>query len=319
VKIEWKKKDESMLGVIESLFFGFEEILRYSFIKKVLGLGAAVTLFWSVVGFFIWDKLVSFSGYFIDLLPFTMLRSNGAWVLSSFFWFVMVLITFALVVTFFGNLILEKVSKEKYTSYTLLIAFASALFWGIIWFFFGDTLHNGLSRLMNWLPFETVEVSVAYLLAIYFIYSAIIVTLLFVVSFLSEKILKDIQQRVFPYDGLLQEVELEVGKHRLKDIALYALASLIAFPFLFVPLLNFVLQIVLWIWLYKDTLVHDSAAVVFTKVHEEKLKEYKAGFYIISAVSALFNFLPLFNIFAPFYGEAAMYYYMKEIEKEITA
>jgi hypothetical protein len=308
-----------MLGVIESLFFGFEEIFKYSLIKKALGIGAVVTVLWSIIGFFIWDKLLNFGGYFIDLLPFSMLRANGAWVVSSFFWFVMVLITFALVVTFFGNAILERVSKEKYSSYTLLIAFVSAIFWTLVWFFFGDTLHSAFSRLFNWLPFETVERSVEYLLAIYFIYSAIIVTLLFVVSFLSEKIIKDVQQRVFPYDGLLQEDELEVGKHRLKDFILYAIISLVAFPFLFIPVLNFIIQIVLWVWLYKDTLVHDSAALVFNKEKEERLQEYKVGFFVISGVSALFNFLPVFNVFAPFYGELAMYYYMKEIEKEITA
>jgi len=306
-----------MQNVLEAIFFGFSEILNYKTMKRALAIGALVTISWLIIGYFVWSDLVSFVAYFIDLVPFSMLRANGAWILSSFLWFSLVLITFALVLAFFGNMILERVSKEKYSSFSLLVVFVSAAFWSLIWFFKGSYIHAQFLKLFNWLPFETVEASLSYLLGFYFIYSAIIVTMLLVTSFFSQTLLEDIRDKKFPYESLLEEDEVKVNENRLLDILIYAIVSIIAFPLLFIPVLNFFLQLGLWIWLIKDTFVNDSVALVIPAEKRAKLSAYKSGFIIISAVTSLFNFLPVFNIFGPFFGEITMFYYLKEIQKEV--
>ncbi|ADN08508.1 conserved hypothetical protein [Sulfurimonas autotrophica DSM 16294] len=310
-------KQNKMQNILEAIFFGFSGILNYKTMKLALAIGAVVTIIWSVIGYFVWDDLVSFAAYFIDLVPFSMLRANGAWILSSFLWFSLVLVTFALVLAFFGNMILERVSKEKYSSFSLLVVFVSAAFWSLIWFFKGSYIHVQFLKLLNWLPFETVEASLSYLMGLYFIYSAIIVTMLLVTSFFSQTLLEDIRDKNFPYEPLLEEDEVKVSENRLLDILIYAIISIIAFPLLFIPILNFVLQLGLWIWLIKDTFVNDSAALVIPKEKRAKLSEYKGGFLTISVVTSLFNFLPVFNIFGPFFGEIAMFYYLKGIQKEL--
>jgi len=306
-----------MQNIIEAILFGFSAILNYKTIKRALAIGFVVTLIWSAIGYFLWDELVSFGAYFIDLVPFSMLRSNGAWILSFFLWFILVLVSFALILSFFGNMILERISKEKYSSFSLLIVFASAAFWSLIWFFEGSYLHAKFLRLLNWLPFETVQESLAYLLGFYFIYCCIIVTMLLVTSFFSEGLLEDIRDKHFPYEPFLEENEVKVSENRLLDVIIYIVASVIAFPLLFIPVVNLVIQLGLWIWLIKDTFVNDSAALVIPKEKRAKLSEYKSGFFVISAVTALFNFLPIFNIFGPFFGEISMFYYLKQIEKEL--
>ncbi len=310
-------KQNKMQNILEAIFFGFSEILNYKTMKKALAIGALVTISWSVIGYFVWGDLVSFAAYFIDLVPFSMLRSNGAWILSSFLWFSLVLVTFALVLAFFGNMILERVSKEKYSSFSLLVVFVSAALWSLIWFFKGSYIHAQFLKLLNWLPFETVEASLSYLMGLYFIYSAIIVTMLLVTSFFSETLLEDIRDKNFPYEPLLEEDEVKVSENRLLDILIYTVVSIAAFPLLFIPILNIVLQLGLWIWLIKDTFVNDSAALVIPKEKRAKLSEYKSGFIVISAVTSLFNFLPVFNIFGPFFGEITMFYYLKGIQKEL--
>ncbi len=214
-------------------------------------------------------------------------------------------------------MILEKVSKEKYSSFSLLVVFVSAAFWSLVWFFKGSYIHTQFLKLLNWLPFETVEASLAYLLGLYFIYTAIIVTMLLVTSFFSQSLLEDIRDKHFPYEPLLEEDEVKVSENRLLDILIYVVISIVSFPLLFIPVVNFVLQMGLWIWLIKDTFVNDSMALVIPKEKRDKLSEYKSGFITISAVTALFNFLPVFNIFGPFFGEIAMFYYLKEIQKEL--
>ena len=306
-----------MQSIIEAILFGFSEILNYKIMKRALIIGALVTLVWLFIGYMIWDELVSVAAYFIDLVPFSMLRSNGAWILSSFLWFSLVLVTFALILAFFGNMILEKISKEKYSSFSLLIVFASAIFWAFIWFFEGSYIHAQFVRLLNWLPFETVQASLAYLLGLYFIYSAIIVTMLLVTSFYSEALLEDVRDENFPYEPFLEEDEVKASKNRLLDILIYTLLAIAAFPLLFIPVLNFVIQLTLWVWLIKDTFLNDNAPLLIPQEKRAALSEYKAGFITISTVTSFFNFLPVFNIFGPFFGEIAMFYYLREIKKEL--
>lgn len=304
-----------MQDTLEAIIFGFKEILNYRIMKLALFIGVLVTLFWSLFAYLTWSSLVMFSSYFIDLVPFSMLRSNGAWIFSSFIWFSLILVTFALIMLFFGNMILEKISREKYSSFSLLIVFVSTIFWSIIWFYNGDVIHNAFTKLLNWLPFETVQASLAYFMSLYFVYSAIVATMLIVTSFYSETLLSHISSKEYPYDELLEENELQVGAHRARDIGIYLLVSVLAFPLLFIPILNFIVQLGLWIWLIKDTFVSDSVALLIKENEQELLEEHKVNFFILSSFTALFNFLPLFNILGPFFGEIAVFYYIKEIKK----
>ena len=306
-----------MQDIVEAILFGFKEILDYHTMKLALLVGGIVSVFWTLIAYFVWDTLVSISSYFINVLPFSVLRSDGVWLLSSFSWFVLVLITFALFMTFFGSMILEKVSKDRYSVVSLGAVFTSAVFWSIMWFFYSDTIHEKVLNLLNLLPFQTIDASMAYLLSLYFVYGAIIVTMLIATSFFSEDLLKQIKEKHFPYDPILDENELEMAEHRGRDIAIYTLISLVAFPLLFVPVVNFIIQIALWIWIIKDILTTDTAALIIKKENQSKLKEYKVGILTISGVTAVFNFLPVFNIFGPFFGEIAMFHYMKDIKKEM--
>jgi len=306
-----------MQDIAESIIFGFKEILNYHTMKLVLLIGVVVTGVWSLVGYILWDALVGVSSSIIDMVPFSMIRANSAWMLSSLLWFIVVIVTFALILIFFGNTILEKISKEKYSSFSLGIAFSSAVFWAFIWFLNTGVIHTKLVQLMNWLPFQTVEDTLAYLLAFYFVYSGIIVTMLLATSFFSEKFLTNISKKHFPYDRLLEEDEVETSRNRTKDVLIYAIVSLVAFPLLFVPVINFIIQIVLWVWLIKDTFVLDSAALLVKKEQRAKLSEHKTAFFFIGVITALFNFLPVFNLFGPFFGELSMFYYIRLVKKEL--
>jgi hypothetical protein len=305
------------MNVIEAIIFGFSEILSYKVLKRALAIGAAVVIVWSVIGYLLWGPLVSFAAYFLDLIPFSMLRANGAWMLSIFLWSFLVLITFALVMAFFGNVILEKVSKEKYGSTSVLIVLGSAVVWGIVWFIGDGYIHEQFSKLLTYLPFETVEGGLAYLMALYFIYTGIIITLLFVTSMMSESLLHEVQEQEFPYESLLDEDEVEAAKSRILDVSIYVLVSVAAFPLLFIPVVNFVVQLLLWVWLIKDTFLNDTKLLVIPQAKREGLSAYKAGFITLAGVTAMFNFIPILNVFGPFFGEISMFYYLKQIEKEL--
>lgn len=301
-----------MKYVMKSLMVAFKEIITWDIIKFVLLIGTIVTAFWIGVAFLIWDDLVNLSSHIVELIPFSMIRSNGAWMLSSFLWLQLVLVTFALIHAFFGNLILQYVSKEKYSSFSILVLILSALLWGIIWFFEGDYIYNEFLKLLTWLPFETLEKGIAFLIGYYIIYNAIIITMLFVTSILSEPIISSIAKKHFNME-VVKDNLFESIKYTIKDSIIFIIASIVLFPLLFVPIINLIVQVLLWIWLIKDTISIDALSLANKKLDLNLIKEKRAAIWFISFVTALFNFIPILNLFSPFFGEIAMFYYFKSI------
>ena len=301
-----------MKSISRAIIFGFKEILHWHTMKYIISLGIVVSLVWLGIGFALWDYLVSLGAKIIDILPFSMIRSDGAWMLSTFLWFQLTLITFALFFAFFGNIILRKVSKDNYAVFSFVALVLSAILWGVVWFFEGDYIYSQLLKLMTWLPFETVEKSLASLIGVYIIYNAIVVTMLFVTSMFSEVIVKDIEKREFASDEVVRDNLFSTIKYTIKDSIIFVVLSLVALPLLVVPVVNIVLQMTLWVWLVKNTLGYDALALTHKNVDTKLYKQYSKPIWVISLITVMFNFIPVINIFGPFFGIIAMFDYFKE-------
>jgi len=305
-----------MKNAMKAVIFGFNEILKWNTMLYALVSGFLITVVWIGIGVYFWDGLVLLSSRVLELVPFSMVRSNGAWMLSTFLWLQVVLLTFAFIFVFFGNIILRSVSKERYTSFSLLVAGGSAFFWAIVWYFKSDYIYQQFLKLLTWLPFETIEKGVAFLIGFYLIYNAIIVTLLFVTSLFSEPLLVSVEERHFKKDEVVRDHLFRVVGYTIKDSFIFLLVSLIALPLLFIPLLNIFVQIALWIWLIKDTITYDAAALSYEKVDKEALREHRVALWFISLVTALFNFIPVLHLVGPYFGEISMFHYLKSIQKQ---
>jgi len=303
-------------SILHSIIVAFSELFKWDTLRIVLLTGGLVTLFWIGLGYLIWDPLMSISRKIIDLIPFSMIRSNGAWFLSFFLWFQMVLVTFGLFYAFFGNLIMSKFPKEKFTKISFMTIFLSALFWASVWFLMHDKIHQFFNQMLMTFPFETVQNLLATLVGLYIIYNAINVTMLFVASIFSAPIIKYIAKKHFG-----EEVNITLKKwwvsirYTVRDTLIYTILTLLAFPLLFVPVVNIIVQIFLWIWLYKDTISFDAVTIVYEKPDPDIVKKHRFAVWFISFVAVLFNFVPVFNIFGPFFGEIAMFHYFKSIKE----
>lgn len=304
-----------MKNIMNAMIFGFKEILTWNTMKYALLSGFLVSVVWGFIGYLLWDHMIALSSAIIEFVPFSMIRSSGAWMLSTFLWFQLVIITFALIFAFFGNFILRTVSKEKYTSFSIWVILGSAVFWSVVWFFKGEYFYHQFLQLLTWLPFETVEKGIAFLIAFYFIYNAIVVSMIFLASVFSKPLMSSVEKRHFKEDDVVRDHTFKIVGYTLKDSALYLIASLIAFPLLFIPVINILVQTVLWNYLVKDTMSYDAAALVYEEVDTQEIKAKWKGLGIISFVSILFNFVPIFNFFGPFFGEISMFHYLKSLEK----
>ncbi len=306
-----------MKNTMESITVAFKEILSWSTMKYVLISGIIVSAVWIAFGAAIWGFLMAISAKIVEYVPFSMIKSNGAWMLSGFLWLQMVLITFALIYAFFGNIILRKISKDKFASLSVFILIASALFWGAVWFFKGGYIYSQFLRLLNWFPFETVEKSIAFFIAFYLIYNAIIVTMLFVTSIFSEPIIKAVQKRHFNEDEVVRNNTFKSIGYTIKDAVIFTVLSIVLFPLIFVPVLNLFIQIALWIWLVKDTISYDALSLSYQKADKSIIKEHKIAIYFISFITVLFNFVPILNLFSPYFGEIAMFHYFKSLTQNL--
>ncbi len=300
-----------MKEISKAVLFGFKEILNWHTMKYIILSGVVVTLIWMGIGFALWDTLIAVGAKILEMVPFSMVRANGAWMLSTFLWFQITLVTFALIFAFGGNLILRTLSKEKYSMVSILTLLGSALFWGIVWFFKGDYIYTQFLKLLTWLPFETVEKGIAFLIGFYIIYNAIVVSMLFIASIFSEPIIEDIELREFAEDDVVRDNVFKTVKYTLKDSIIFLLLSLIAIPLLFIPVLNIFVQIALWIWLTKDTIGYDALSLTHEKVDISLRKQYSGPIWIVSIITVLFNFVPVLNIFGPFFGTITLFFYLK--------
>jgi len=303
-----------MKRIIESIMFGFREIFTWHTMKYALITGLFVIAIWISLGLIFWNYLNAISMKLIGFLPLDMMISDGTWMMSTFIWLIMVLLTFAFVYIFLGNFILTKISKEKYGQFSLLLMLGSSVFWMLIWFLNSNIIHAKVVAFLKTLPYTTVEHGLAYLFTIYIIYNVIVISMLFVVNLFNKPLIAHLSTK--HYDGELeQHHKLQAFKYTMKDTLIFIVISLIAFPLLFIPIINFIVQVVLWMWLTKDTLQYNTVSLVFNEVKKDELKTHQKDIWFISFVSVLFNFVPVFNIFAPFFGEISMFHYWKQIAK----
>ncbi len=294
----------------ESIAFAFKESFKWSNIKFALINGFLVTILWVFIGYFVWDYLMGISSFFVEIFPFSMIRANGAWILSSIIFFQLILITFAIIMVFFGEFYLKK-NKEKYTLYTIATFIGSAIFWAIVWFFKGSYLYNEILKILMWFPFQTIEKGLAFFISFYLIYNAIIVTLLVTTSIFSEKIILN----SFDASEVNTKNQFASILYTLRDGVIFFVASLALFVVLFIPVVNILVQILLWVWLIRDTVTVDALYLNYGELRKDIKRAHRKASFVISFMASLFNFLPIIYFFSPLFAEIAMFKYFKSVKE----
>ncbi len=301
-----------MNNIFYALIESFRTITKQNISKFALLSGIGLALFWTIIGFFIWHPLIDFTAHLLDFVPFALIKDNGVWMFSSIVFIQAIFISFAFIIIIFSSTIIKDSKKQKYPLYILSIAFSVIFFWAIIWYANHASIHIALAKILTWFPFKTIEQSISYIFAIYILYSLFIISLLFFVSFFSEKILN-----LGLNYNINKNFEFKIIKYTLKDSLIYLIASIVLFPLLFIPIINFFAQILVWMWLGKDTITFDIGTIFYDKENIKNIKQqHKFAIWFILFAASFFNLVPLLNIFSPYFGEFAMYYYLEGYKKD---
>lgn len=299
-----------MRELFEGFLDGIEAILRWRTMMVMVVFASIAVAIWTVVGLLYWEQFLSFSDRLVEWLPFAMLRSNGAWMLSTFLWGQAIMITVALISLLLTVTLYRSLPKRNFTGAAVWVLLGATLFWTAVWLFKGGDIYRFVLHLLSMLPFDTVENGVSFLMIFYILYNAAIITMLFFTSLYSPVLLWRIREEVYPYESFHTEAELRSLGYTVRNTVLFILASIVLLPLLFVPVLNFLVQLLLWVWLVKDTFTYDVGALFYSSGELRRIKKGNRQLWAIAAVTALFNFFPLLNFAGPFVGEIMMFHYL---------
>ncbi len=299
-----------MRELFQGFFAGIDEVWRWRTTVTVVVFAAISVGIWALFGMIFWDDLLAVTDRLVDWLPFSMLRSNGAWLLSTFLWIQAIMITLALLSMLLTVTVYRELPREKYTKAAVLTVVATTVFWSIVWYFKETEIYNALLKWLTTLPFDTVENGVSVLMIFYLLYNAVIITMLFLTSLYSPVLLRRVRERHFPYESMHPEAQMRSLGYTIRDTIIFIVASFVMLPVLFIPVVNIFAQLLLWVWLIKDTFTYDVGAFFYTKEELANVKKRNGMLWTIATVTALFNFFPIINFAGPFVGEVMMFYYL---------
>jgi len=279
------------------------DMLSLDTIKLALITGVPLFLIWLGIGFLLWDPVVRFTSWIISWIPFSIVRANGAFIITFFLWFAAVLVSYALFVGLFSGFLLGGKKESRFEAINFTLIFIFSIFWAIVILANWPWLNEEIARLLTILPFDTVAKGLAWLLACYLFYNLFLISeYLVIFSFreafiraLMEKHLGDVELGSADISAFLTYSKLYWG------IVWFFIASLLIVPILFIPVANFLAVWFVWAWLYKESAFVGVCSMLCTREDFARLKEHKAYFIAASLVAALLNFIPIISIFTPFF------------------
>ena len=141
----------------------------------------------------------------------------------------------------------------------------------------------------------------AFLAALALGYGLIIITISIATSLLSEKVLKRLAQKHYNVQPVGTPALHRSLYYTLKASAIFLLLLLAMLPLIFVPIAGQIIMLWLWSILLKDPTVYDVGSLFVS--NETALKPYTRKTRLIAIIAALFNYVPVLNIFAPLFAQ----------------
>ena len=299
------------MKVSEVVLRSIRDTLSWNVLKTALITALPLAIIWFGIALLLWDPVVSTAESLIGWVPFSILKANGAFLIGGFVWFAAVLITFALIVSLLNVVIFRYVRQEKYTTFSILLLLFIALGWTLFAFMNWDFVYGEVSRVLTWFPFETLQAGVAALLAALVFYNLFIASLSLAVVLMRHSFLKHLQQRDYPDATLVEKGErVKFFPMALRDTGVFFLLLLLFFPLLFVPFVNVGVQLILWAWLIKNAYFLSAASLYAPKEEVQKLSIHQFVLWGIAVIASLLNFIPVINIFAPFFAQIMFFHWV---------
>ena len=208
---------------------------------------------------------------------------------------------------------LRDILSPPVLSFVLKVGMASFLFWIFVLAMFWSQFEKLVASYISMIPYigssGWVQEGGAFMLAIVAGYTLVVLTVSIATSLLSEKLLISLARREYPSVAIAGSASIHRSiYHTVKASLLFVILFLLTFPLLFVPVLGQIVMLWLWSVLLKEPTLYDVGSL-FVK-DEKVLLERASKARIAALVAALFNYLPIVNIFAPLCAQILIMHFL---------
>ncbi|MCB4749374.1 MAG: hypothetical protein LGB67_04780 [Sulfurovum sp.] len=202
------------------------------------------------------------------------------------------------------NTIIIKSFKDIFSSAVLLFIFkvgmiSTVITWGLIWLL-GDILKGFIINYLGWIPWEWAQTTGASIAIVAVGYMLFILTLSVVTSFMIEPLLIMLAQKHYPYAKVVNSSS--VMKSTILSIRSglsFFFLFLFLLPLMFIPLIGAIWMLWLWSIPIKDSSIYDIQSLFVPQGQKIEVKNAT----VLAMVAAIFNYIPILNIFTPVFAE----------------
>ena len=288
------------------------DLIRWEVLREVLLTGIPMILVWLGIGWLLWDKLLHWTTMIISWVPFSIVKANGAMLVLFLLWALAVLVSYAFVTAILGPLLFRRMHKGYYYySFVALLSFAAIWAWVLVanWHMLQSAIAN---KLLVWLPFQTVAEGSAVLLNFYIFYSFYILSLFLILALYRKDFLYAIQEIEYPeLDWEPQKkIKTRHGWVALRDAIAFLILTVLLFPLLLIPIVNVLIQLFLWAWLYRDANFRGTCSIYCTQEEYARLRHHQFVIWSIAFAASLLNFVPIIHIFTPFFAQLVIFHWI---------
>ena len=191
------------------------------------------------------------------------------------------------------------------------ISFAVTLL--LTWNMWG-ALTSLISSYLSWIPWEWLQTSGASVATFSFAYMLFIIIVALLTSLYSEKLLIDLAKKRYPDVPVVGSANITTSiLLTLKASVVFLVLFIITLPFLFIPLFGQVVLLYLWSVLLKEPTIYDVGALFIDD--KTTLRAKRKQTRILAMIAALFNYVPLLNIFAPVFAQILFLHHILKEEQ----
>ena len=192
---------------------------------------------------------------------------------------------------------------DKKILFTSLIPIViAAIFWGVVFFIFHTNINNMFVWVVSHIPFVSDGSWIKDILetvgGIFVYYQLLIITSVMIVGIVADKIVDRVNEKYYHLDKNGFGTTGESIIISLKQNMIFIILFIILLPTMFIPLINIVVNILLWMVLIKKPIFYDSISTIASKDEYDRLySNNKIRIRLITLLGASLFLIPILGIF----------------------
>ncbi len=195
---------------------------------------------------------------------------------------------------------LKDAIHPKIIFYSLIpMAISALILWGIFSAFEG-TIETYVLKFANYIPFvpdRWIENIAESFIGIFIFYQFWVILALIIVGVISDQVVDFVNQRYYHLEKNGFGTMIGSIVIALKSTVIYMILFIITLPLLFIPILNFIVQILLWMVMLKAPMYYDACAFYTQKKEFKTIQtKYKTELRLVTFISSLLFLIPFLGV-----------------------